>query len=193
MATETARQTVDYATETARNAAETARHTAREVQERAADTYQQATDWSRDSYQRASNWAADQYDFAQRQADYMRERSMAEMARARQNMERVVTENPVMIGVIGLAAGMLIGSLLPRTRKEDKTFGRWSDEMREQGYRYAREMAKQGREFVEDAFTGDPRYDSPRGRDRDDQGRDDRNQDRGGDRGGPSGNRQRRS
>jgi len=115
---------------------------------------------------------------------------MAEMARAKHNMERVVTENPVMIGVIGLAAGMLIGSLLPRTRKEDKTFGRWSDEMREQGYRYAREMAKQGREFVEDAFTGDPRYASPRGRERDD-----RHENRGGehDRGGPSGDRQRRS
>ncbi|CAA9305136.1 MAG: hypothetical protein AVDCRST_MAG90-58, partial [uncultured Microvirga sp.] len=39
---------------------------------------------------------------------------------------------------------------------------RWSDELREQGLRYARDMTHRGREFVEDAFgDNDPRFSSP--------------------------------
>ena len=58
-----------------------------------------------------------------------------------------------------LAAGMLIGALLPRTRRENEAFGEWADELRHQGVRYAREATQKGREFVEESFEGeDPRF-----------------------------------
>src|SRR3712207_8903503 len=59
-----------------------------------------------------------------------------------------------MVGVMGLAAGLVIGALLPRTRQEDRAFGRWADEVREQGMRYARDATQRGREYVEEALGG---------------------------------------
>jgi len=56
---------------------------------------------------------------------------------------------------MGLAAGLVIGALLPRTRHEDRAFGRWSDEVRDEGMRYARDATQRGREYVEDAHGGD--------------------------------------
>jgi hypothetical protein len=55
-----------------------------------------------------------------------------------------------MVGVVGLAAGLLVGALLPTTRRENQVFGRYADEVREQGMRYARELAEQGKSLVEE-------------------------------------------
>ncbi|MDQ4136203.1 MAG: hypothetical protein M3158_08480, partial [Pseudomonadota bacterium] len=60
----------------------------------------------------------------------------------------------LMVGVMGLAAGLVIGALLPRTRQEDRAFGRWADEVRQQGMRYARDATQRGREYVEEALGG---------------------------------------
>jgi hypothetical protein len=60
-----------------------------------------------------------------------------------------------MVGLVGLAAGLLLGALLPRTRREDEMFGEWADEVREQGLRYAHEAAQRGRDYVEENFTGE--------------------------------------
>jgi hypothetical protein len=60
-----------------------------------------------------------------------------------------------MVGVVGLAAGLVIGALLPRTRHEDRAFGHWADEVRDQGLRYAREATQRGREYVEEALGSD--------------------------------------
>ena len=99
---------------------------------------------------------------------------MQEVERARHGVERFIQENPVLVGVMGLAAGLVIGALLPRTRQEDRTFGRWADEVREQGARYARDMTQRGREYVEEAFSGDDARFATHDRER-----------RGEDRGGP--------
>ena len=77
-------------------------------------------------------------------------RSSAQLARHRRGIEGFVEENPVMVGVVGLAAGLLVGALLPTTRRENQVFGRYADEVREQGMRYARELAEQGKSLVEE-------------------------------------------
>jgi hypothetical protein len=77
----------------------------------------------------------------------------------------------MVVGLVGLAAGLLLGALLPRTRRENEMFGEWADEVRNQGVRYAREAADRGREYVEEAFNGDDarfsRHDSEFGSERD--------------------------
>jgi hypothetical protein len=88
-----------------------------------------------------------------RQWEQARGRSMQQFRRAGGGIERFVSENPLMVGVMGLAAGLVLGALLPRTRQEDRAFGRWADEVRGQGWRYAREATQRGREFVEDALS----------------------------------------
>jgi ElaB/YqjD/DUF883 family membrane-anchored ribosome-binding protein len=148
-ATETVKQA-------AQNVGETARQTAEQVQERAGQAYDQASEWARDTYGRASSWASDNLD-----AEQLRRtgsRSMQGMNSARRGVQQYVAENPVMVGLVGLAAGLLIGALLPRTRREDEVVGEWADEVRQQGMRYARDMAQRGREFVEENIGDDARF-----------------------------------
>ena len=170
---EQARGVTDTVRQTAQSAAETAKQTAAQVQdqagelyeqvsEQAGQVYEQATEYARNTYDQAASWASDAYEQGSRYAESAR-RSMPSVGQARGSIERFVSENPILVGVVGLAAGLLIGSLLPRTRQEDRTFGRWSDELRDQGMRYAREMTHRGREFVEESLGGESedRFASP--------------------------------
>ncbi|MCJ2048913.1 hypothetical protein [Methylobacterium sp. J-070] len=75
--------------------------------------------------------------------------------RGRTAVERFVDDNPLLVGVVGVAAGLLLGALLPRTRQEDRNIGPWADEVRDQGLRYAREVTNIGREFVQTALDPD--------------------------------------
>ncbi len=120
-ATSTAREGLKGAAEAARSATEAVRTTAS------------------GAYGRASQTVGD-----------ARRRSAAQVTRHRRGVEAFVEENPVMVGVVGLATGLLIGALLPTTRRENQVFGRYADEVREQGMRYARELAEQGKSMVEE-------------------------------------------
>jgi ElaB/YqjD/DUF883 family membrane-anchored ribosome-binding protein len=129
------------------------------VQEKAGEVYEQASEWAQDTYERASSWASDAFEQGSEHLDDFRSRSGQHFGGAGRGVQRYVAENPVMVGLVGLAAGLLLGALLPRTRREDATFGHWADEVREQGLRYAQEATQRGREFVDEAFTGDdPRF-----------------------------------
>jgi ElaB/YqjD/DUF883 family membrane-anchored ribosome-binding protein len=127
-----------------------------QAQERAGEVYEQATEWARGAAGSASSWASDAMESG---SEYMgrARRAMPQMRMT--GVQRYVAENPVMVGIVGLAAGLLIGALLPRTRRENELFGDWADEVREQGLRYAHEMTQRGREFVDESFSGDdPRF-----------------------------------
>jgi ElaB/YqjD/DUF883 family membrane-anchored ribosome-binding protein len=125
-------------------ASDTARQTASDLSERAGDAVEQASDWARD-----------QYEYGSRQFDRVRDQSMQQFRQARGGIERFVNENPLMVGLVGLAAGLVVGALLPRTRQEDRAFGQWADQVRDQGWRYAREATQRGREYIDDALGGD--------------------------------------
>jgi ElaB/YqjD/DUF883 family membrane-anchored ribosome-binding protein len=159
-----AKTAADKARQSAQSAGETVRQTTDQVQRQAGEAYQQASEWARDTYEQTS-----------RQLDQASRRSLEQMGRARGEVERFIYENPVLVGVMGLAAGLLLGALLPRTRQEDRVFGRWADEVREQGMRYARDMTQRGREFVEEALEGEDRFDR-----RDSEWRGEGDEDRGG-------------
>jgi len=136
-----------------------AKNMAGQATETAGEVYEQASEWARDTYEQASEWASDAYSQGSRHFNRVGGRSMRGVRTAGTGVQRYVAENPVMVGLIGLAAGLLIGALLPRTRREDEAFGEWADEVREQGLRYAHEMAQRGREYVEESFSGDdPRF-----------------------------------
>jgi ElaB/YqjD/DUF883 family membrane-anchored ribosome-binding protein len=147
-ATDTMKQAAQSATDTAQQAAE-------QVQEKAGEAYDQASEWARDTYQRASSWASDAYERRSPRLGDVRERSARSLRDARRGVQDYVAQNPVMVGLVGLAAGLLLGALLPRTRREDETFGEWADDVREQGVRYAREAVHRGREYVDEALSGD--------------------------------------
>ena len=138
---------------------ERAEHLYEEAASRVGGAYEHAKEWARDKYEGGAGWASDRYERGTRYAEIARRRSLARMRHGSGAVQSFAHENPLLVGVIGLAAGLVIGSLLPRTRREDRTFGRYADEAREHGLRYAREAARRGREYVEEQFTDeDPRF-----------------------------------
>jgi ElaB/YqjD/DUF883 family membrane-anchored ribosome-binding protein len=132
-----------------------AQDVAQDVRHRAEEAYEGASDWARDTYERASDWASDTYEGQRRRVHHMGGRSSKVFGQARGGVQNYVSENPMVVGLVGLAAGLLLGALLPRTRRENEAFGEWADEVRNQGLRYARDAANRGREYVEEGFTGD--------------------------------------
>lgn len=126
-----------------------------DLRQRAGDAYEGASDWARDTYERASDWASDAYEGQRRRVHQMGGRSAKAFGSARGGLQNYVSENPMVVGLVGLAAGLLLGALLPRTRQENEFFGEWADEVRNQGMRYARDAASRGRDYVEETFSGD--------------------------------------
>lgn len=129
-----------------------AKDKARQVKDGATDAYQKATTYTKDGFERASTWASDRYENAARSTGHARRRTATEFDRLKKNADDLVRHNPIMIGVAGLAAGLLVGALLPRTQRENEAFGRLSDELREQGKRYALDLARDGKDRVVEAF-----------------------------------------
>jgi len=135
--------------------ADKAQQMAGDVRDRAEDAYEGASEWARDTYDRASEWASGAYEGQRRRVHHMGGRSAKAFGNVRGGMQDYVSENPMVVGLVGLAAGLLLGALLPRTRRENEVFGEWADEVRNQGLRYARDAANRGREYVEENFSGD--------------------------------------
>ena len=101
-------------------------------------------------YGDAASWATDRYERAARQTSYATRRSAAELGRRKDAIGDFVEENPIMVGVAGLAVGLLVGALLPNTRRENEYLGRYADDVKEQGIRYAQQLAEQGRTLVQE-------------------------------------------
>ncbi len=136
---------------------------ASEVKDRAGGLYQDSKDRIAGGVEDAKQWAGDRYDAARAQIsgsagqarEYLSdvtERGNARVARHRSRIEVFVAENPVLVGVVGLAAGLLVGALLPRTAQEDEAVGPYAAEARDQGLRFAREAMHSGRAYVEAAL-----------------------------------------
>lgn len=114
----------------------------------------QARETARGLYGGARTGARDAYDAGYERFDDLRSRGYDAASSGRDSVERFVHENPLLVGVVGLAAGLLIGALLPRTRQEDRAIGRWADDARQEGVRYAREVTQRGRQFVDATVAG---------------------------------------
>lgn len=151
---EVAKAALDQATSTAKESLKGAKRTAD-------STIGAARDAVGDGYDKASAWASDRIDSASRSASNAGRRSAEGFTQSRDGVQRFVDENPIMVGVVGFAAGLLIGSLLPGTRRENQVFGRYADEVRDQGLRYARDLAEQGKHFVEESLDASAKPKGP--------------------------------
>jgi hypothetical protein len=69
---------------------------------------------------------------------------------ARQGMERMLDEQPLMLGALGLAAGAIIGALLPATEYEDRFLG----ETRAKAIKTLEQKGRAGIEKMRAAATG---------------------------------------
>ena len=125
---------------------------AESVRAQAGDTVRAARERASETYEDARSWAEDRYDRHRQRAADLADRGTRRLHEGRTATEQFVTENPLLVGVVGLAAGLLLGALLPRTRQEDRALGPYADDLRDQGIRYARDLTHRGRAFVETAL-----------------------------------------
>ncbi|GEP00298.1 hypothetical protein [Methylobacterium haplocladii] len=156
---EDAKGTAETAARDAANAASDVRDrvsdAAQTARGRVEDTVDRVREQAADAYDDVRSWAADRVDVHGRRAADLADRGYIRLRESRSATEAFVSDNPLLVGVVGLAAGLLLGALLPRTRREDEALGPWADEVRDQGLRYAREMTHRGREYVEAALDPD--------------------------------------
>ncbi len=122
------------------------------LRERVGETVDDLRARASDTYEDARDWASDAQESGRRRFAELSDRGAERLQDGKTAVEAFVSENPLLVGVVGLAAGMLLGALLPRTRSEDRTVGPWADEIRDQGLRYARDVTHRGREFVASAL-----------------------------------------
>jgi len=73
-------------------------------------------------------------------------RSQEQYYRAKDGVNRMVDEQPLMIGVLGLAAGALLGAMLPSTRREDEMMGSTRDDLLDKAKEAASEQAERVKE-----------------------------------------------
>lgn len=150
-----AHEAIDDATEAGHDARERLDETAESVRDRVRASAADARERAHDAYDDVRSWASDRYEHQRARAEQFADRNLRRYRETRNAAEDFVVENPLLVGVVGLAAGLLLGALLPRTRQEDETFGPYADEFRDQGLRYARDVTQQGRAFVERALDPD--------------------------------------
>jgi len=126
-----------------------------DIHERLGDTADSVRDRAGVAYDEARGKAGELHRRHMRKLDDLTVHGIDGLRRSRTQVERFVDDNPLLVGVVGVAAGLLLGALLPRTRQEDRNLGPYADEVREEGLRYAREMTHRGREFVQSALDPD--------------------------------------
>ena len=127
----------------------------KQAKEAAADALDDASGRATRTYNDAKSWASDKYGEHSARAADLADRGARTVKRHRTTTEQFVSENPLLVGVVGVAAGLLLGALLPRTVREDEAIGPYADDLRDQGLRYARDMTHRGRAFVEQALDPD--------------------------------------
>lgn len=74
------------------------------------------------------------------------QRSQQQYYRAKDSFGRMIDEQPLMVGALGLAVGTMLGALLPGTRREDELMGRTRDDLLERAKDTAREQAEHMKE-----------------------------------------------
>ena len=107
---------------TFQSAGENARKMAGEAQERSAEYYDQFAERAGEAYEQASEWARERYEDATEMAsDYWeRGRRYVPIGYRGTPVERFVSENPVLVGVIGFGAGLVIGAILAQQRASER-------------------------------------------------------------------------
>jgi hypothetical protein len=104
-AADSTRETLHHAADSSREALRSATQTTRETFEHTAESLRSGAESIRSGATRAAAATREHVDHA------------------RAGMDRMLEEQPLMLGVFGLAAGAIIGALLPTTEQENRVLG----------------------------------------------------------------------
>jgi hypothetical protein len=94
-------------------------------------------------------------------ARHMGARARGRARQARAGAEHMLAEQPLLLGALGIAAGVLLGAALPASEQEDRSLGRLRDDtvdkakaMGARGMRRVREKAEKAAEESREAIAG---------------------------------------
>jgi len=142
---ETGESLTDRASSMAATARDKASHTAESMRNRASETASSVRDKASETLRAVRGG----YDAARARAGEFSQSARAQVERARGGYERLVNEQPLALGAIGLAIGAVLAAAAPRTRQEDEWLGPASDRVT----RKARELAQEGLGVAQEAAT----------------------------------------
>jgi len=88
---------------------------------------------------------------------------------AQDQFQHLVQEQPLVLGVLGVAIGAALGAAMPRTHMEDEIMGEASDRLMHQARETGREIRETGREIMHEGIaeterstvTGGPMHEGP--------------------------------
>lgn len=143
------RERAAYASDKVHGAVASTRDTLRHAAESSRDAFRSATESSRETLEHT---AASLRSGASRAAELTREQA----EHARERMDRLLHEQPLMLGALGLAAGAIIGALLPATEHEDRLLG----DLRRKA---VKNVAEKSRAHFESVREEAPAYSAPAG------------------------------
>jgi ElaB/YqjD/DUF883 family membrane-anchored ribosome-binding protein len=133
------------ASDAAGRATSTMSDTAAAIGRRAHDARDHAAEFGRG----AAEFGRDAADRARQVGSSMSDRA----ARAQTAMSRLIEEQPLIVGAVGIAIGAMLGAWLPRSRREDELIGEASASVKEQAAGVARDqfdhLKEAGGRFVE--------------------------------------------
>jgi hypothetical protein len=84
-------------------------------------------------------------------ASQLRERTMRTGRRARNQFQRLLHENPLMVGAAAVVVGCAVGMALPETERENEWLGETRDNVVEKAQDAARNVATRAQEAVSEA------------------------------------------
>jgi ElaB/YqjD/DUF883 family membrane-anchored ribosome-binding protein len=140
---EKGRDLKDRASETGRSVMDKAS----ELGHRISDSASSMTDRARNMTHEARDRMQGSTGSARARAGELSQRSQDQYYRAKDSFSQMLEEQPLMLGVLGVAVGTLLGAALPSTRREDQMMGRTRDDLLEK----AKETASQQAERVKES------------------------------------------
>jgi ElaB/YqjD/DUF883 family membrane-anchored ribosome-binding protein len=126
--------------DTASGTAGRVRETASGAADRVRESVSGASERAKALAHEASTRLTGMRDGARMRAGDATERTRMQARRAREQTMRLVDEQPLVIGALGLAIGAALGAMLPSTRREDEWLGEVSDDLTHS----AKDLARDG-------------------------------------------------
>jgi len=142
----------ERAGEMASNVVDTASYAASGV----ADTARSAANTVADTASSAASTVADTARTVQQttreQANYLANQAKAQARYAKTEFEYLMETNPLALGVVAIAAGAIIGLMLPRTQTEDRLMGETRDRLMDQAKNTAKETMHKVQNVAGEAY-----------------------------------------
>jgi ElaB/YqjD/DUF883 family membrane-anchored ribosome-binding protein len=124
-----ARDRAAYAADRVHGAAESTRDTLRQAADSSRDALRSASDSWRNAAESSRETFEHTAESLRSGAGRAAEATREQFEHARARVDRLLDEQPLMLGALGLAAGAIIGALLPTTEHEDRFLGEARDKV----------------------------------------------------------------